>query len=916
MAVFILILGAIFGAALMDQRWFFGVVSGALTAYLLYAHGRLRGEFQTLRRKFDELAMTPTTTESAKPAEPEEVIEDDREQTLAAYREQQDTPPAEAAELKTIEPEPGPEFHAPVEPVSTPASTQTGPDPIDRGVAAVREFIFGGNTAVRVGAIILFFGVGFLLKYAAEHSKFPIEYRFIATAIGAMALLVFGWRLRERKRSYALVLQGTAIGIMYLTVFTAFRLYHLLPPTLTFAFLVALVAISALLAVLQNAMALAAFGAAGGFLAPVLTSTGGGNHIYLFSYYTILNLGIVAIAWFKAWRPLNLVGFIFTFGVATAWGAKNYQHELFASTEPFLVIFFVVYLLTGVLFATRQKPDLKGYVDGTLVFGTPLVSFGLQVKLMEPYEYGLAFTALGAGAVYVMLATIMFRRGKETMRLFTEALLAVGVVFLSLAIPLALDGRWTSAAWALEGAGIMWVGVRQQRWLARAFGALLQFGAAAFFLEDIGQPVADQIVFNGFYLGTLILTFAALFTSWYLDKSKSRLSAGEEPVSALFLMLGAAWWFGGGLREISQHLAGAYESVWQMSFIALSAAGFYLIARRLRWNTAALVSIVLLPATVLATGYSLIRFSHPMDQGWWLVWSIVFVVAYGLLFHAAKTYTDSIHLSHFCAGCHTTLYWIGLLLITAESLYWVQYWLGFANIWAKITPVGVAALVLLVTLSRFVGKQWPVKNYKGTYYGSATLPVVVILLGWAMMANIIYDGSAAPLPYIPLINPLELAIAFCFVVAIKWHLVSRRTFADRWVGDTKREVMLILAGMIFLWLNGILIRSLHHWADVPYRMNAIFNSVLVQASLSVFWATLGLVAMWSGSRIKQRAVWLGGAALLGLTVIKLFVVDLSNTGTIARIVSFIAVGILLLVVGYLSPAPPKKEKVKEKEAVA
>ncbi|MCI5168161.1 MAG: hypothetical protein D3903_19250, partial [Candidatus Electrothrix sp. GM3_4] len=41
----------------------------------------------------------------------------------------------------------------------------------------------------------------------------------------------------------------------------------------------------------------------------------------------------------------------------------------FASTEPFLVLFFLMFTLIGVLFAFRQPAQLRGYVDGTLVFG-------------------------------------------------------------------------------------------------------------------------------------------------------------------------------------------------------------------------------------------------------------------------------------------------------------------------------------------------------------------------------------------------------------------------------------------------------------------------------------------------------------------------------------------------------------------
>ncbi|WP_186161141.1 DUF2339 domain-containing protein, partial [Burkholderia gladioli] len=145
------------------------------------------------------------------------------------------------------------------------------------------------------------------------NNMLPIEFRLAGTALAAAALLAIGWRVRARRAAYGLVLQGGGIGILYLTIFAATKLYPLLPVGAAFPLMVAVCALSAFLAVKQNALPLAFMGSAGDFLAPVLLSTGHGSHVALFSYYALLNAGIFAIAWFKAWRPLNLLGFVFTF---------------------------------------------------------------------------------------------------------------------------------------------------------------------------------------------------------------------------------------------------------------------------------------------------------------------------------------------------------------------------------------------------------------------------------------------------------------------------------------------------------------------------------------------------------------------------------------------------------------------------
>jgi len=241
------------------------------------------------------------------------------------------------------------------------------------------------------------------------------------------------------------------------------------------------------------------------------------RHVVLFSYYAVLNAGILAVAWFKAWRPLNIAGFVFTFAIGTAWGVLKYRPEDFATTEPFLVLFFLFYLGISVLFTLRQPPDLKGYVDGTLVFGTPLAAFGLQSamlhgRLLELAYSALAYSALAVSALYLTLAWLLKRRG-DNQRLLFEAFLALGVVFLTLTVPLALDVRWNSITWAIEGAALVWVGCRQDRILPRVFGSLLIAAAGclaatrfAYHGQGFALPLVD-------YYGVLALSAAAIFAA-------------------------------------------------------------------------------------------------------------------------------------------------------------------------------------------------------------------------------------------------------------------------------------------------------------------------------------------------------------------------------------------------------------------
>jgi uncharacterized membrane protein len=118
----------------------------------------------------------------------------------------------------------------------------------------------------------------------------------------------------------------------------------------------------------------------------------------------------------------------------------------------------------------------------------------------------------------------------------------------------------------------------------------------------------------------------------------------------------------------------------------------------------------------------------------------------------------------------------------------------------------------------------------------------------------------------------------------------------------------VAGAVLFIWLNAVLLRTMHHWIGVAYNPDALMSSVEVQAALSVFWAALALATMLIATRQARRALWVVGATLMAVVVVKLVLVDLSRLAGLERIVSFIGVGVLMLVIGYFSPVPPRAKE--------
>jgi uncharacterized membrane protein len=772
-------------------------------------------------------------------------------------------------------------------------------------VKAIREYFTGGNTLVRVGVVILFIGVAFLLRYVAEHTHVPIEFRLSGVAAAALVLLVIGWRLRKKRPGYALTVQGGAIGILYLTVFASLRLFHVLPAGPAFAVLVLLAAASAALAVLQNSMALSLFSIGCGFLAPILASSGQGNHVILFSYYGVLNLGILAIAWFKAWRPLNVVGFLFTFVIGTAWGVLKYRPEIFSTTEPFLIAFFILYVAIAILFSLRQQPVLRGYVDGTIVFGVPVVAFSLQSAMVHNWPFAAAYSAAAVSAMYLVLAWILHKGKRDTQRLLVEAFMALGIAFLTLTVPLALDGRWSAATWSLEGAALIWAGCRQGRILPRVSGALLQIASGVMFFSEFNTPHGSIPVLNSAYLGGLMIAAASVFGAHTFQKYRREITEYEQPAIAVLFSWAVLWWLFSGLDEISRHAPEGHRLA--ISFVFLSATALLSseLERRLEISAARIPPLALLPVMTIAVVVQMVLgVAHPLMQGGWFAWPIAFAVFYFLCrrHEGAENSQWRLPFQHIASALLLTL------LLAWEFSWQVDHAVKGGGSWPAIAWVLVPAVILHLLPKVAARGLWPIGAHRETYVATVGLILAMYLALWSLGTNATMPADPYPLPFVPILNPLDLAEVLALLILARYGLHVHKAQYPLFDRIPDAQLLGVFAVLCFVWLNAVLLRTIHHWVGVPYELEALFRSPLVQTALSIFWTSLALATMLVATRRGMRTVWLVGAGLMSVVIVKLAFIDSSRIGTLERIVSFVGVGVLMLVLGYFSPLPPARKE--------
>lgn len=883
----LLILGCVF-------LFFALVVVPILSIVAFNRSSAMRGELARLRQRVEDLeqrgvvapVITPTaavqpaqTVMEAEPAPIPVAVPEPKPKPTPANPWRSHTPQNAAIAETIVEKEP--------------PETDAQPSAFGGVMSSLVRWFMQGNPLAKLGILLLFLGLSFLLRYTVEHSLFPLELRLVAAALFAIVLLAIGWRLRHKQPVYALILQGGATGALYLTVFGAFRLWQMLPMTLAFVLLVVICAASVGLAILQKALSLAMLASLGGYLAPLLLSTGSGNYVALFSFYLLLSVGILAISVWQHWRELNLLGLIFTFGVGGLWGLNDYQPAFYLNCQLFLIANILLFGVLSVALSLRSQAKGKQIIDGVLLFAPPLIGFGMQYAITRHWEYGPALSALGYGGFYLVLSWLALRRYPSLGRPLVLAALALGGAFTTLAIPLALSAQWTAMAWALEGLGILWLGVQQQQ-------RRMSYSGTALLVLALGSALWAQA--NNTTALSLMLIFAVLSVCWLAGawlwrKIDLRGSMGLLAGGVIFwivALVGAAQWL---LTTDSQVMAGV------LALMAVSVWCWRFAAARLTWQALDVSKWLLWPMMLVALLYQISQ-QQIFAAGWQnLTWCLALPAAVALLWRDAEALPP--RLSRLV---HLSFFWTILFALAAE-LFWFARDLpwGMAAWGSGVAMATGGGLIFLVAMA--VRRQfWPFRVWPALYACQALIPVAATLAGLLVLTNL-QDGVVYRQTYLPLINPLEEGAAFALLGLMVFYRASLRFFPVQ-LSVCRPWPVVALMALGFWWLNGMLLRALAWYGDVAWSMESLWDSRLIQTCFALFWMLVALVVMLRATRYRSRREWLCGAVLLGIVIVKLMLVDSAGGGGLARAVAFIGVAILVLIVGYFSPLPPKAGEEK------
>ncbi len=755
---------------------------------------------------------------------------------------------------------------------------------IVRAASALKRWFTEGNVPVKVGMLVLLAGVASLLKYASDQGwmRMPIELRLAGISVLALVGLVFGWKQREQRPGFALALQGGAIGGLLLTVFAAFKLYALLDAGPALGISVVLIAGMCVLAVLQDSRTLAVLGVLAGFLAPIGLSTGSGNHVGLFTYYAILNAGIVAIAWLRPWRVLNLLGFAFTFGIGIVWGALQYTPAKFATTEPFLLLFFAMYVAIPVLHARRgdavqARSSMAACCSGHRWWPSRCRQACLRAiscrsrcarwwwpRCMQAWQAGCCaglHALAGPGA----------RDAGGRLRHPGDSAGIVGTCHCERV----RAGRRRPVVAGLTPATADPSDQRRGAAVARGGRCRLRCGCLALRRGSGGQrDLHEHVADRAFWLGERLVP------------ARCRAST----VCAGGVSVGLGWSTFCGVHEILRFADLCSEPDLLLGFVALS---LWLAAEVHRRRPATALVWTVMSGLVLAAPLALWQGqAHTQPFAHWgaLAWG-VFAVAGARALWCLRTQQGA------GAMAAQFIWWLLWPLVVALGAAWWADAFLLANGWRCALLAAPWLVVASLGLLRWPWLAWP----QGASFDparNALLSCVFAVLGIGWLLVLLDPVSAAPLPWLPLLNPAELAQLAVLALLARWAWsVPAPALLQRW-----RVTALGVLGWALI--TGSTFHSVHHWGGVPWD-SALIGATLSQTSLTIVWSVLGVLGWVIGSRRGQRGLWLGGALLMGLVLAKLVLVDRQHLGNLLGIGSFMAYGLLCTVVGYLAPAPPR-----------
>ncbi|HEV2273214.1 MAG TPA: DUF2339 domain-containing protein [Acidobacteriaceae bacterium] len=506
------------------------------------------------------------------------------------------------------------------------------------------ESRIGSHWFNRIGILAVLIGMAWFLKLAIDnHWIGPLGRVLIGLSAGAG---IIAWSERFHRRGFAgfaYSLKAVGSGILYLSLWAGFSLFHLFPGGVAFAAMILVTAFNGFLSWVQNSELLAVYAILGGFSTPLLISTGGNHEISLFSYLLVLDGAVLILVALRPWMRLLFGAFTGTALFFAGWWWRFYNDAQSGQTAFFLACFFLIFAFAPRLI--RIDPESSGHRthwDALTLVLLPMANAGLGFlgfyAIFDPSGagWGGPWLAVAFAAFYLLLLRLPARgvlRGSPA--LLSSLHLTAAVVFLTLAIPLKTHGRWLTIGWLVEGAALLWLALRMGSLLLRALALLCL--ALGLLVLVFGSPAAAPTPFlnqrfAAFFAGIAVFAFVARAAARAPAEDGPKPLASWPNIAAaavltvnLLILLAFGWeihsyWSNlrlhgdwRALRDFRMYAQFTYSAFFMLFGAVLLGAGFWRGSAFLRWQALLLLAIAigkvfLVDVSELSQAYRIVSF--------------------------------------------------------------------------------------------------------------------------------------------------------------------------------------------------------------------------------------------------------------------------------------------------------------------
>ncbi len=343
---------------------------------------------------------------------------------------------------------------------SNPQSKPAATGQLQPAVKSDIEKFIGENLINKIGIAITVIGVAIGAKYSIDHDLISPLTRIILGYLMGLGLLAFGIKLKKNYDNFSAVLVSGAIAILYFITYAAYSFYGLFPQAFAFALMAIFTAFTVVAAIHYNKQVIAHIGLVGAYAVPFLLSDGSGKVEILFSYMAIINIGILIIAFKKYWKFLYYASFILTWLIFFIWYVFSYsQSQHFNLALVFLTVFFVTFYLIFFAYKLLQKEKF-GRADVILLLANAFIFYGFGYSILSGHAQGeelLGLFTLCNAIIHFIVGAVIYKQKLADRNLFFM-IAGLVLVFITIAIPVQLNGNWVTLLWACEAALLFWIG--------------------------------------------------------------------------------------------------------------------------------------------------------------------------------------------------------------------------------------------------------------------------------------------------------------------------------------------------------------------------------------------------------------------------------------------------------------------------